>query len=573
MHKRLPHRTLARKQFMLGNTKNLIITLLTIGGFSLSSLLIAFVMQYATEAMETREMKRLYWAVALGLAAAASALIASLLEKVYRNRYIRQGLSQFKNYMFAKLFEKPISQFASSSNSQFISAFSNDLNAIEGNYLIGVMNIIMQAVLLVGGVASMFIVNWFLAICVLITAAFPAAVALIYGRKVIEKEKQTSAQNMGFVDSVKDLLSGFIVVKSFKAEQEVLYLFDKQNSELEEVKRDRRETGANVSIISDTSSTVVTILMVAIGIYLVFGEHMTIGGLLAFIQLQNYVMGPIQRMVPLWTNFKAASALIDKLADSVENEEDAVGGTEKLTDLQDAIRVENVSFAYEAEKPVLQDVSVTFEKGKSYAIVGGSGSGKSTLLSLLMGHSYQYTGNIYYDSHEMRDIDLDSLYDVVSVIQQNVFLFDSSIQNNITMFKEFADDAYRNAVSMAGLSQLLEERGDDTPCGAGGSALSGGEKQRVSIARCLLRGTPVLLMDEATGSLDNATSTAVDNAILGIHGLTRIVVTHKLEESVLRQYDEIIVLHNGVIQETGTFAELMQNRRYFFSLFNVMQGL
>ena len=169
----------------------------------------------------------------------------------------------------------------------------------------------------------------------------------------------------------------------------------------------------------------------------------------------------------------------------------------------------------------------------------------------------------------MKDISLDSLYDVVSVIQQNVFLFNKSIKDNITMFKEFNIDKVERAINISGLLNLISEKGLDYKCGEEGANLSGGEKQRISIARCLLRETPILLMDEATAALDNQTSFQIENDILSISGLTRIIITHKLEETLLDKYDEIVVLKEGQVEEKGTFKELMELRGYFYSLYNV----
>ena len=560
-----------KDQLMKNNKKNFAVTVATVFADSLCNIGIAFIMKYITDAMQQKDYSLLLKAVAISLAAACVALGFSIVQKTYRNRYLKHGLSQFKKFIFEKILDKSIGEFAKTSSAKFISAFSNDLGQIESNYLAANVQFFYQSSLLVGGIIAMAYINAKLMACVMAATVIPTVVSLIYGRKMTVMEKRTSSKNEGFVDQMKDLLNGFIVIKSFQAEKEVMNLFNDNNSELEEVKRNRRETHDKVGIISTASQMFVTIVLICLGTYLVFKDQMTIGSVLAFYQLQNYVLGPLTKLVPLYVNRKAAVALIYKLADAVEKKDENGAKLLKTKSLEKAISLRGVTFAYEENKDVLKNVSVDFIKNKSYAIVGGSGSGKSTLLGMLLGHFRDYEGKVLFDGSELKETALESLYDFVSVVQQNVFLFDSSLKNNITMFKDFADDKYDSAVELAGLTDLVKEKGDGYECGEGGRNLSGGEKQRVSIARCLIRETPVLLMDEATASLDNATAYAVTSSILDLKGLTKIIVTHKLEESIMRKFDSIIAMNNGTVAETGNFEELMSRKGYFYSLFNVSQ--
>ena len=220
---------------------------------------------------------------------------------------------------------------------------------------------------------------------------------------------------------------------------------------------------------------------------------------------------------------------------------------------------------------MLHDVSAVFEAGKSYAIVGGSGSGKSTLLRLLTASSTGYRGDIRFDGNELRTIAPESLYAQLSIIQQNVFVFDASLRDNITMFRDFPAPALDSAIDRAHLRQLVTERGESYPCGVGGKSLSGGEKQRVSIARSLLKQSSILLADEMTAALDAQTAHEVTSDLLSLDGPTRIVVTHALEEALLRRYDGILVLKDGRIAEQGRFDDLMAKKGYFYALFTVSQ--
>ena len=242
-----------------------------------------------------------------------------------------------------------------------------------------------------------------------------------------------------------------------------------------------------------------------------------------------------------------------------------------LSGLSKSISLKNVSFSYEEGKEILHDVSVDFEAGKSYAIVGSSGSGKSTLLNLILSGACgaKYSGSISWDDTDLKDSSSDSLFDQVASIQQNVFVFNSSIRDNITMFRDFPEEKVKQAEMRANLGELLKERGEDYLCGENGSGLSGGEKQRISIARSLLKDSSVLLADEITSALDSQTAYKVSSDILDLTGLTRIVVTHSLDEKLMKKYDRILVMKNGRIEEQGTFDELMAGRKYFHALFTV----
>ena len=209
------------------------------------------------------------------------------------------------------------------------------------------------------------------------------------------------------------------------------------------------------------------------------------------------------------------------------------------------------------------------DAGKSYAIVGGSGSGKSTLLNLLMGSSSDYQGEICIDGVSIKNIESESLYRLMTSVQQNVFVINDTIRNNVTMFHDFTDDEVTLALKCSGLSEFIAQRSESFVCGENGANLSGGERQRISIARALLRKSPVLLVDEATAALDAATARAVSSSILDLSGMTRIVVTHRLEETILRRYDQILVMKNGTICEAGNFDTLMQQKGQFYSLFQI----
>ena len=218
------------------------------------------------------------------------------------------------------------------------------------------------------------------------------------------------------------------------------------------------------------------------------------------------------------------------------------------------------------DKVILDDITHKFEINKSYAVVGPSGSGKTTFMNLLLGRNNCYTGDIFYNEMDIKEISLDSLFEITSFVEQNVFVFDDSIINNITMYSNVDEELLDEVIDKAGLKELIKEKGKNYRCGENGCNLSGGEKQRVSIARALIKKSQLLLLDEATSALDNETSELIINNLLKIDNIIKIMITHKLDEEILNKFDEIIVMKNGKIVEFGTYDELINNNSIFKSL-------
>ena len=486
-----------------------------------------------------------------------------------KSSFTHKALTQYKSLAFRNLSEKSISAFSRENTGRYISVLTNDVNSVEENYLKRTFLLVYYVLLFFSSLGMMFWYSPILATATIVLSLFPLAGALLMGKELAAREKAVSDKNEGFVAQLKELLSGFAVIKSFKAEGEAQRMFDASNRDVEEGKRRRYWwecllTAVSQVLCADTLQFGIFFL----GAFLAIRGDITAGTVLIFVNLCNSVIQPINVIPQYWASRKAAQTLIEKLAQVTEENAGRTGEAIPPV-LNQAIALENVTFGYEPDKPVLRDVSLRLEPGKKYAIVGGSGSGKSTLLNLLMGAYDSYDGSITIDDRELREVNPDSLYDLMSLIGQSVFLFDDTIRGNITMFREFPNQLVEDAVKRSGLSELLAQRGEDYRCGENGVGLSGGERQRVSIARCLLRGAPVLLLDEATASLDNQTAFAVTDAILHLDGLTRVVVTHRLEEALMAQYDEIIVMRNGQVQERGTFRRLMDEKGLFYSLFTL----
>ncbi len=486
-------------------------------------------------------------------------------------RFMAKSMAQYKNYVFERLSKKGISAFSGENTSLYISGLSNDAAVIESDYVSVTFDILTQALLFIGALFMMLIYDPTLTVISVGLSLLPIIASILTGNRISVAEKQVSNRNETYMSALKDCLVGFSVIKSFRAEAQMCKIFAKEVRQVADAKEKSRKLHIIVSLFAAIASIAVQLGVFIVGAYLALsGKGITAGTVLVFVQLLNYVLGPIASIPSLLAKRKAAKALILKMADALEESVREDGVIEKHT-LESGICLDKVSFGYETDKPILHELSLNFCAGKKYAVVGASGSGKSTLLNLLMASHGNYSGNICYDDTELRDLNSESLYGMVSVVQQNVFIFNASIRDNITMFADFSETEVDRAVKLSGLAELIAQRGEDYLCGENGSGLSGGEKQRISIARSLLKKSQVLLVDEATAALDPETAYRVSDAILKLDGLTRIVVTHSLDESLLKQYDNIITLKNGSIVESGTFDELIEKKGYFYSLFTISQ--
>ena len=533
------------------------------------NLVLSWMLGAVIDTIAAADLQALVRLVVVGLLLAVCAGVIGIVYGRARSVFLYRALRQYKTLAFKKLSQKSISAFTKENTGRYLSMLTNDVNTLEENYLDRFFDIVYLEIQFVCTLVFMLWYSPLMTFATILLCFLPMLGMLIFGGEMNRREKAVSDENEHFVERLKDLLSGFSVLKSFKAEKEALTLFDEANEHAEQKKMGRRWW---MSLMQAANGNFFGPLMqfgiFFIGAYLAIKGQIAVGTTVVFVQLCNYLMQAVQSVPQQWAARKAARGLIEKLA-QVTEENAARAGEPIEPKLKEGIELKNVTFGYEPGTPVLKNVSLTLTAGKKYALVGASGSGKSTLMNLLMGAYGGYEGAIALDGQELKTVDPDSLYDLMSLIGQSVFLFDDTVQRNITMFRDFPAERVAKAAQRSGLSDFLAAHDETYRVGENGSGLSGGERQRISIARALLRETPVLLLDEATAALDNQTAAAVTQSILDLDGLTRLVVTHRLEASLLAQYDEIFVLKDGTLHERGKFQDLMEQKGYFYSLYTV----
>ena len=560
------------RQFYKGNGIYLFLAMLQTITVVIANLFIAWLMQQlvdtATGAASNFTLKQIG---IISIPGIGLWILAAVLDYYSMPKFYAKAMSQYKNYVFTELSKKSISAFSGENTAIYLSALSNDANDIESGYLANIFPLICDVLLFIGALAMMIWYSPILTLVAIAVSFLPILASILSGNRMAEAETAVSKKNETLTATLKDSLSGFSVIKSFRAEKAICEQFAQNVKAVASAKCHRDRVAVILYSMGNFTGILAQFGVFFVGAWLtVTGRGASAGIVMSFVQMMNYIINPISRVPYILAKRKAAFALIDKLARALNNNVRDEGAHIPLT-LSDGIHMDNVTFSYDGEKEALSHVTTTFEAGKSYAIVGGSGSGKSTLLNLLMASYSNYEGTIHFDDNELRNISSASLYELVSLIQQNVFVFNNSVRDNVTMFHPFDDNAVNQALALSGLSEFIARRGEDALCGENGCNLSGGEKQRISIARSLLRKSPVLLMDEATAALDTQTAFRVIGSILDLKGLTRIVVTHALDETILKRYDKILAMKASHLLESGTFEELMEKKGYFYSLFTVSQ--
>lgn len=486
-----------------------------------------------------------------------------------KNKLVRRIMSRYKNKVLQSILDRDYRDFSKEKSGKFISVLTENMKKIEQDYLHQYFNISKNLSLMIFSLLAMFIGNWFLTLLVIIASIIPMMISGFIGQKSASLQNSAMIADQKYLAKVKDILAGFLVIKSFNVKDAICEDYSHESEKFDEINFIKGKFDVLTNVISQLSGMIVFLVAFGGGMYLVFNGYTTIGSVTAIVQLVNFVVMPLNEIGMGMSKFREGQATLDafEVKDVTELQ---TGETKEYFD--DVISFSNIDFSYpNTEEKIFNHLSLKIQKGEKIAIVGMSGSGKSTLLNLLLRFYDVTRGHISIDNQDIQAISAESLYNLMTIVQQDVYIFDDTLRANITLNQSFTDEEIKQAVQQSGLeSYVLEnESGLQALCGENGSNLSGGQKQRLSIARALIRKTPILLLDEATSSLDNQVTTEIENSILDIQDLTALVVTHKLNENILKRYDRILFMKAGVIVEDGSFGDLMDRRGEFYKLFEL----
>jgi len=480
---------------------------------------------------------------------------------------------EMRKDLFTKLEKLPYMFFDNHESGELMSRLTNDLEDISELAHHGPENIFIAGFTLIGSLIYLLTINWVLGL--IIFAVAPLCFTLtIKLRTKSRKAFKESKQAIGKVNAqVGSSITGIRVTKAFTNNKKEQEMFDKKNKEFVKIRTSIfKYMGAFISVNQLVQDIFNVVILVAGGIFIYYSK-ISFGDYSAFIVSVSLFISPLNQILNFTEQFQSGSAGFNRFVEIMDEEEekdkeDAID----LNDVKGKIEFNDVSFGYnEKNKEVLNNVSFEIKKGEKIALVGPSGGGKTTICHLIPRFYTLSNGDILIDNKSINDIKMESLRKNIGIVQQDVFLFNGTIKENILYGKlDATDEELKDACDKANITEFINSLDDgwDTLVGERGVKLSGGQKQRLSIARVFLKNPQILILDEATSALDNTTEMLIQESLDELtKGRTTIIVAHRL--STIKHADEIIVITGGEIKEKGTHEELIKQNGIYEKLYNL----
>lgn len=485
-------------------------------------------------------------------------------------------MRQLRDDLYSKTLSLPIGFFTEERKGDLMSRMTNDVSEVEVSILSVVESLIRDPLMIIFTLATMLWISPILTASLLVILPIGGLAITKVGKSLKRPSNQAQEQLGEMLANVEETLGGMRIIKAFNAERHQQLRFRQINNTLFRIRNTiaaRREAG---SPMSETLGIIVVSVILLCGGYLIFSGKSTLTGafFIGYITLFYNLITPIKSLSSSFYNMQKGSAALDRIQEllQAENTITEIPDAKSIHDFTNAIELKNVGFSY-GKKEILKNINLVIPKGKTIALVGASGAGKSTLADLIPRFHDVTSGEILIDGQNIKDLKIYDLRRLIGVVSQEPILFNDTLTNNITlgtggMTLTQIEDAAK--VANAHNFILKKKDGYQTFAGDRGSRLSGGERQRITIARAVLKNPPILILDEATSSLDTESERIVQDAInLLMQNRTCIVIAHRL--STVQHANEIIVLNQGEIIERGSHIDLMSRNGAYRKLVEMQQ--
>ena len=518
------------------------------------------------EALVGKNMSLLIRLLVLAFVTLSASQVISVLES-YINAWISQRIIfDMKNQMYDHLQHMPHAFFTSEKQGDIITRMNTDISGVS-TVISGTMSsIVSNIATVVTTLVALFTMSWQLALVGIVVLPLLILPTKRVGKKRYQllKDSQAKSDEMNQLINETLSVSGSLLVKLFTREKREYERFVKVNEEVTRLNLKEQQSGRWFRVVMGLFTQLGPLLIYFAGGWIIIRHAdpgLTVGTVTATVSLVNRLYRPVESLLNIHVDFTRSLALFTRIFDYFDMENPIVSPENgKKPDVSDGdIVYDHVAFSYDPEKPLLKDIDFTVPAGKMYAVVGPSGSGKSTVVNLIPRLYDVLRGSVKIAGTDVRDFDLSYLRSCIGVVTQDSYLFNGSIRENLLYAKENATQEELDAACfIANLNDFIasQPEGYETLVGNRGLKLSGGEKQRLSIARVILKDPKILILDEATSALDSITENAIQEALEALmEGRTSIVIAHRL--STVLKADRILVLKDGVIAEQGSHEELL----------------
>ncbi len=538
---------------------------------TLSSLAVPYLLKVAIDGgIGAKNLTVLTWVIVAFIGVSLVNLGASYLQTYLTSWVGSHIIYDLRRQLFAHLQKLSLDFFSRQKTGWIVSRLTNDIDALDQLVTDGVASLVTNSLTFVGAIVFLFILDWRLALATLTIMPLLIGATLVFRSKSARAYAQVRNKIGDVSAHLQESISGIRVLKAFRREQSDYEKLDVANAAYREVNmRTVVQSGLYFPFIEFMSAAAVVIVL-WYGGTLIGGNTLEIGVLVAFIGYLGSFFDPLQQLSQLYNTFQASMAAVQKIYTVLDTEPDMLDAPDAvdLPDVRGVVELRGVTFGYDPEKPVLHDVDLIVPAGKTVALVGATGAGKSTVIKLLARFYDPTAGTVLIDGHDLRQVTSSSLREQLAVVPQEAFLFSGSVLDNIRFARPSADaDEVKRVARIVGVHDFVESLPDgyDTEVQEGGSALSTGQRQLISFARALLADPRILILDEATSSVDAESERRIERAMeVLFSGRTSVIVAHRL--STVRYADEILVIDDGRVVERGTHDELVAARGRYAGL-------
>ena len=429
------------------------------------------------------------------------------LQSLLSKKAICKIMLQIRSDVFRGIINHNIENYEKKNTADYISVVTNDVKMLEDNFLLPLFEVIQYTVIFISSFVLMIYFDIIVTICVVAAIAVMILVPSLLGGTLEKKQNMFSSKLADFTVNLKDILSGFEIIKSYSMVKSVIQRFDKVNTETINSKYSVDKLLALNEGLSAFLALMVQIVVLFLSAYFIITGRITVGTLLGMVQVSSNLANPLIMIFTNVPKMKSVRPIVEKLK-NMSKHSLTPPKKENIATYQSHISAKDLSFSYDGKKEALSGIDCLIEKGKKYVIVGKSGCGKSTLIKLLSGYYSTYTGEILYDDTEYHMLDKDNVVQLSSIIHQNIYMFDETIYDNICLHEHYPEERIEKVIADSGLTEFISElpTGLQYQVGENGSNLSGGQKQRIAVARALIRNKPILILDEGTSAIDMQTA-------------------------------------------------------------------